>query len=155
MNARQYIRTASQALLCLLLLVTASQPAYGGQQENPAKALAAEGVAAMGGEDVARGWTTRVDKGLLTSIWPGWGELQANCSRFVKKPDKIKIDQDFSAFDHPFFFTWLAKQSRVVSMDQMRFIGKFDSLCKKLCIEGPALDKCGRAFILSKVRYIL
>jgi len=42
----------------------------------------------------------------LKAEWPGWGELHANYTRWIRKPDGLKIDQDFTAFDHPFFFTY-------------------------------------------------
>jgi hypothetical protein len=37
---------------------------------------------------------------------PGWGTLQAECTFYIKKPDKLKMDQDFSAYDHPFYFEY-------------------------------------------------
>lgn len=45
-------------------------------------------------------------EGLHTAIWEGWGTLKADAGRFVKKPDKMKLDQYFSAYDHPFFFAY-------------------------------------------------
>ena len=52
-------------------------------------------------------WKTRIEEGTYIA-WntPGWGTLKAHYTRFVKKPDMVKIDQDFSAFDHPFFRTY-------------------------------------------------
>ena len=49
-------------------------------------------------------WTTRVEHGLQIA-WntEGWGTLRADYTRSIKKPDKLKIDQDNSAYDHPFF----------------------------------------------------
>jgi hypothetical protein len=73
------------------------------EETDPAKRPIARAIKAIGGIKRASGWTTRTEKGLLKVNWPGWGHLQADCSRFVKKPDKIKIDRDFSAYDHPFF----------------------------------------------------
>ena len=59
------------------------------------------------GED--KPWTTRVEKGLHIA-WntEGWGTLRADYTRSVKKPDKLKIDQDNSAYDHPFFRAYYA-----------------------------------------------
>jgi len=52
-------------------------------------------------------WKTRIEEGTFIA-WntPGWGTLRANYTRIVKKPDRIKIDQDYSAYDHPFFRTF-------------------------------------------------
>lgn len=52
-------------------------------------------------------WQTRIEEGTFIA-WntPGWGTLRARYERVVKKPDKIKIDQDYSAYDHPFFRTF-------------------------------------------------
>jgi hypothetical protein len=76
------------------------------KETNPAKALLAESVKKMGGEKKAAAWQTRVDKGVLTRQLPGWGTLHARCTLSVKKPDKLKLDQDYSAYDHPFFYTF-------------------------------------------------
>jgi hypothetical protein len=54
----------------------------------------------------ATAWSTKIEKGLLTSMWPGWGTLHAECTQFIKKPGKMKLDQDYSVYDHPFFFTY-------------------------------------------------
>lgn len=81
--------------------------------DNPAKELLRQSVTAAGGVAKATAWTNRVDTGHLKAIWPGWGVLDADYSRWIKKPDKLKIDQDFSAFDHPFFFTYYVNGSEV------------------------------------------
>ncbi len=49
-------------------------------------------------------WTTRLEQGEHIA-WdtPGWGTLKAAYTRILKKPDKVKIDQDNSAYDHPFY----------------------------------------------------
>jgi len=51
-------------------------------------------------------WSTRIEEGTYIA-WntPGWGTLRAHYTRIVKRPAMVKIDQDFSAFDHPFFRT--------------------------------------------------
>lgn len=74
------------------------------EPKNPAKALLEKASKALG-EGTA--WTTRVEKGLFVE-WDteGWGTLRADYTRAIKKPDKLKIDQDNSAYDHPFFRTY-------------------------------------------------
>jgi len=71
-----------------------------------ARTLLLEAARALAGENDLGGWSTRVETGLLKTTWPGWGELRAKCTRVVKKPDKAEIDNDFSAFNHPFFMTY-------------------------------------------------
>jgi hypothetical protein len=88
---------------CLFFLGTVFLSGCEKEEIDPAKQPIARAIKAIGGMKRASGWTTRTEKGLLKVNWPGWGHLQADCSRFVKKPDKIKIDRDFSAYDHPFF----------------------------------------------------
>jgi hypothetical protein len=90
----------------VLLMVSAGLRAVRAQEEDAAREIVVRSVKAAGGEKKARNWTTRVDRGHMVAYWPGWGELHANYTRWVKKPDKMKIDQDFTAFDHPFFFTY-------------------------------------------------
>ena len=93
---------ALAAFACLALL-----PAFGraaglpGEPANPAKSLLEKASKALGEN---RPWTTRVEKGLHIE-WDteGWGTLRADYTRSIKKPDKLKIDQDNSAYDHPFF----------------------------------------------------
>lgn len=97
-------RTLGVAAVVLLLF--GALHAGRADEGSPAKALVAMSVKETGGVEKARGWTTRIDKGHLTAIWPGWGELHADYTRWVKKPGKMKIDQDFTAYDHPFFFTY-------------------------------------------------
>jgi hypothetical protein len=73
----------------------------GAKTDDPARALLERSSRAMGEE---KPWTTRVETGLQT-VWQsgGWGTLKADYTRWIKKPDKLKIDQDNSAYDHPFF----------------------------------------------------
>jgi len=68
---------------------------------NPAQVMLEKASKALGEN---KPWTTRVEKGLHIA-WntEGWGTLKADYTRSVKKPDKLKIDQDNSAYDHPFF----------------------------------------------------
>ncbi|MEJ2719818.1 MAG: hypothetical protein P8181_01575 [bacterium] len=86
--------------------LSAFVPRLGIAGDDAPKALLAKAVDAIGGVDAATGWQTRVGKGVLTSNWPGWGELHADCTDLVQKPDKMKLDQDYSAYDHPFFFAY-------------------------------------------------
>ncbi len=89
-----------------LFLLFAALNAGRAEETNPAKEIVALSVKEAGGGAKASNWTTRIDKGHMVANWEGWGELHANYTRWVKKPDKMKIDQDFTAFDHPFFFTY-------------------------------------------------
>ncbi len=63
-------------------------------------------VEALGGMEKAAGWKTSVSTGLMTTNWPGWGDLKADCTYFVQKPDMMVLDQDYSVYDHPFFFRY-------------------------------------------------
>jgi hypothetical protein len=94
----------------ILLAVAAACAVFGaagraatlpGEPPDPGKSLLEKASKTLG-EDKA--WTTRVEKGLEIA-WntEGWGTLRADYSRFVKKPDKLKIDRDNSAHGHPFF----------------------------------------------------
>ncbi|UCH85154.1 MAG: hypothetical protein JSW50_05545 [Candidatus Latescibacterota bacterium] len=102
----------SRGSLILLLLVVFGVPLLTllpqvvSSGEDDAKALLTKSVEAVGGMDAATGWKTRVSKGHLMTNWPGWGDLNADCIDLVEKPDKMKLDQDFSAYDHPFFFAY-------------------------------------------------
>jgi outer membrane lipoprotein-sorting protein len=90
------------AFACLALLAPSSLPARAeGTVPNPSKVLLEKASNALG---EYRPWTTRVEKGLQIS-WDteGWGTLKAEYTRSIKKPDKVRIDQDNSAYDHPFF----------------------------------------------------
>jgi len=93
------------SLACAILL-PAFVPASGAGQEttNPAKTMLEQSSQALGEN---KAWTTRVEKGLFIE-WDteGWGTLRADYTRCISKPDKMKIDQDNSAYDHPFFRTY-------------------------------------------------
>ena len=97
---RTFDRNISFTALAAMLLA-AFAPAAAGAEESGAKALLERASKALG-EDKA--WTTRLEQGLHIA-WdtPGWGTLKADYTRAVKKPDKLKIDQDNSAYDHPFY----------------------------------------------------
>jgi hypothetical protein len=87
----------------IALLFPAAAAAEGGEE---AKQLLVESVEAMGGMETATGWTTMIQKGILHQFQPGWGSLTADCTRHVKKPDRIRDERDFSAYDHPFFYNY-------------------------------------------------
>jgi hypothetical protein len=69
-----------------------------------AKAILEKASQALGEKEA---WKTRVERGLFIE-WDteGWGTLRAAYTRYIEKPDKMKIDQDNSAYDHPFFRTY-------------------------------------------------
>jgi hypothetical protein len=95
-------RKSALAALAAAALFLAALPAAAAEAEaNGAKTLLAKASSAIG-EDNA--WTSRVETGIHIA-WdtPGWGTLKADYTRAVKKPDKLKIDQDNSAYDHPFY----------------------------------------------------
>jgi hypothetical protein len=71
-----------------------------------AEGLMQKSVKALGGFERATGWKTSVSRGLMTTNWPGWGDLRADCIYFIQKPDMMVLDQDYSAYDHPFFFRY-------------------------------------------------
>jgi len=100
------------AAFVLVSLLASQQPGVTGEK-NQAKALVEKSVKAMGGEKKAAAWKTRTETGHLTVHWPGWGTPKAVATRWVKRPDKMVLDQDFSAFDHPFFFTYYYNEGDV------------------------------------------
>lgn len=63
-------------------------------------------IESMGGLEEMTGWSTRSQYGVMEAEWPGWGHLTATTVRHVEKPDMAYIDNDFSAYDHPFYFTY-------------------------------------------------
>lgn len=85
--------------------VALAQTGAGGEQSD-ARALLEKSVEASGGMKAAGAWKTMVETGELTVSWEGWGSPRAKCSLRVMRPDKLVLDQDFSAYDHPFFFTY-------------------------------------------------
>jgi hypothetical protein len=100
------------AAFVLVCLLANPQPGVTGEK-NPARTLVEKSVKAMGGEKNAAAWKTRTETGHLTVHWPGWGTPRAVATRYVKRPDKMVLDQDFSAFDHPFFFTYYYNEGDV------------------------------------------
>jgi outer membrane lipoprotein-sorting protein len=92
--------------LCVIFILSVILAGCAKKETDPVKALIAESVKALGGAKRTTAWKTRAETGLFQTTWPGWGNLSAACTRLVKKPDKLKIDRDFSAYDHPFFQTY-------------------------------------------------
>lgn len=91
------------AVLCCLALLAAGCAAPG---KEDAATVVDRSLKALGGRDALTGWKTQVSKGLMKTNRPGWGDLQADCTYLVEKPGKIVLDQDYSVFDHPFFFRY-------------------------------------------------
>jgi len=99
--------TAGVVLAAFILVVSLFAPQTAQTGENdPGLSLLKQSVEAIGGEKNCEAWQTRIEKGELTVHWPGWGSPRAVATRYVKRPDKMVLDQDFSAYDHPFFFTY-------------------------------------------------
>jgi hypothetical protein len=110
------MRGKAQAQWCLLAAFTVACTAFspplsraagpGKTPASPARRLLEKASRALGEN---KPWTTRVEKGLHIA-WDteGWGTLKADYTRWVMKPDKLKIDQDNSAYDHPFFRMYYA-----------------------------------------------
>jgi hypothetical protein len=102
------------ALIAFVVAALVASPQQGETgDKDPAKKLIEKSVKAMGGEKKAASWKTRTETGKLTVHWPGWGTPKAVATRYVKRPDKMVLDQDFSAFDHPFFFTYYYNEGDV------------------------------------------
>ena len=96
-------RKPALCVFAAAILLLAALPVSGAEGDD-GKTLLERSSKALG-ED--RAWTTRVERGLHIA-WdtPGWGTLRADYTRAVKRPDKLKIDQDNSAYDHPFYRTY-------------------------------------------------
>lgn len=95
-------RAAAAALVALAIWAAGcSSP---GQED--AATIVERSVEALGGREALTGWTTQVSEGLMRRKLPGWGELRADCTYLVEKPGKIVLDQDYSVYDHPFFYRY-------------------------------------------------
>ena len=79
-------------LTLTILILAFSMFRCGSSQEyaDPAQNLLAKSVKALGGAEKACDWTTRIDKGVLSSERPGWGNLHAKCTLSIKKPIQEK-----------------------------------------------------------------
>lgn len=147
------VPAAAVVLLMLPMLHCGSSPEYA----DPVKNLFAKSVKALGGVKNARAWTTRIDKGVLSSERPGWGSLHANCTLSIMKPDKMKFDQDYSAYDHPFFYTFFYNEGEVwlnVNLgirQHPRYQKIFEDKMRR--VDGPAyfLAECDTFFLVPEV----
>ncbi len=132
------------ALTCFLIILLMSS--FTGCQKmpritSPGKKLIRQSAEAAGGLKKLAGWDTRVEKGILKVNWPGWGHLKADCSRYIDKPHSAKIDNNFTAYDHPFYMTYYCnsdtswsvvnlqiRQGKRISSRMREFIKKADGL---------------------------
>ena len=89
-----------------ILASLAFVPPAGAGKDSPARKLLEQSVDAIGGKKACESWKTLMAKGELTVHWEGWGAPEAEATLWVKRPDLMVLDQDFSAHDHPFFFTY-------------------------------------------------
>ena len=96
-----------QAMLSILSLSLFLLASCSTGEKDPAKSVLLDSVKAMGGMSKATGWRTLVQKGTMTSEWPGWGTVKADCTYYTQKPDMQLLDQDYSAYDHPFYFVYV------------------------------------------------
>ena len=97
---------SSLALIAVCCLAAAVIQLSGCSGPLDAEGIMKKSVKALGGIERATGWKTSVTRGLMMTNWPGWGKLRADCAYFVQKPDMMVLDQDFSVYDHPFFFRY-------------------------------------------------
>jgi len=124
---------SSLALLaaCCLAVSVIQLSSCGGP--TTAEGMMERSVKALGGIDKATGWKTSVSTGLMKTNWPGWGDLKADCPYFVQKPDMMVLDQDYSVYDHPFFFryTYNAGEAWVMVNLDVRQSPRYDEMLEK------------------------
>jgi hypothetical protein len=143
--------------LGVCLVFATARPGSAEQETDAAKKLLVGSVEAMGGADMMSGWTTRIQKGLHTAVWPGWGTLKADCSEFVKKPDKMKIDRDFSVYNHPFFFVYYYNGGEAWMMVNLgvrqnpRYTSELTDKMKKVDGLPYYLSECDTFFLVPEV----
>jgi hypothetical protein len=100
-------KKASLALLAACCLaVSAAHMSGCSQAPTTAEGMMEKSIKTLGGLEKATGWKTSVSKGLMMTNWPGWGDLRADCTYLIQKPDMMVLDQDYSVYDHPFFFRY-------------------------------------------------
>ncbi len=102
---RRTMGTAGRLAAVFVLLFSAACREAEDEAET-GRALVERSIESMGGAEAMTGWTTRSQYGVMEVDWPGWGHLTAATVRHVQKPDRAYIDNDFSAYDHPFYFTY-------------------------------------------------
>ncbi|MBI4720067.1 MAG: hypothetical protein HY770_02330 [Chitinivibrionia bacterium] len=126
-------------------------------QQAEAKQILEQSLEALGGMQKTTGWQTRIDSGRMVSIRPGWGTLQAKATQFIKKPDKMKFDQDFSAYDHPFFFIYYYNAGEVwvdVNLgirQNPRYTEQLTNTMKRIDGVGHFLAACDTFFVVKDV----
>jgi hypothetical protein len=106
MNRKVRILAAGAILTAFVLTSIQSSPPATAGDDNPARKILEQSVEAIGGVESCESWKTLVAKGELTVHWEGWGSPKAEATLWVKRPDLMVLDQNFSANDHPFFFTY-------------------------------------------------
>jgi len=106
MNNHVRFIAAGVALAAFTFATILAVAPAGAGDKDAARKLLEKSVEAIGGKDDCESWKTLVAKGELTVHWEGWGTPKADATLWVKRPDKMVLDQDFSANDHPFFFTY-------------------------------------------------
>jgi len=124
---------ASLALIAVCCLAVAVILLSGCSGPSDAEGMMERSVKALGGIEKATGWTTSVSKGLMMANWPGWGDLQADCTYYIQKPDMMVLDQDYSAYDHPFFFryTYNAGEAWVMLNLSIRQNQRYNAMLEK------------------------
>jgi hypothetical protein len=106
MKSKNLFITAGVVVSALILASLPFVSPAGADDEISARKLLEKSVEAVGGKDNCDSWKTLIAKGDLTVHWEGWGSPKAAATLWVKRPDLMVLDQDFSANDHPFFFTY-------------------------------------------------
>ena len=148
------VKLVTALLISLAILVIS--PGRAEQGGDAARQRLLESLEAMGGEKIAA-WETRIETGRLTSNWEGWGTLRANCGRWVKKPDKMKLDQDYSAYDHPFFFAYYYNGGEVWAMVNLgvrqhpRYTARMTDAMKKVDGLSYFVSECDTFFEVPEV----
>jgi hypothetical protein len=102
---RRRVAMPAFAAVVLMLLCSCAYRETGGEAVT-GRAVIERSIESMGGLLAMTGWKTRSQQGVMEAEWPGWGHLTAATVRYVEKPDRAYIDNDFSAYDHPFYFTY-------------------------------------------------
>jgi len=148
------VSLALMAVFCLAVSAV-YLPGCGGPLD--AEGMMQKSVKALGGLEKATGWKTSVSKGLMMTNWPGWGDLRADCTYFIQKPDMMVLDQDYSAYDHPFFFryTYNAGEAWVMVNLGVRQNPRYNTMLEKglRTVDGIAyyLEHSDTLYIVPKV----
>jgi hypothetical protein len=73
---RSHAECRAAVVVLLFLFVS---PVVAADDGGRARELLRTSIEAVGGMEKLTGWETRTEAGLMTTNWPGWGELRANC----------------------------------------------------------------------------